>query len=451
MASSQQIGRQEKEYNATSLSVSPLTKNGVLYKKRKVLKTWKPRFFELDDDILKYYRITSDFKEGSKPNFKSPLPVESIYLPGCSIESHGQKILGDSSKHPDTLFLLTISHPSSTIVYKLGAMTKSEQGEWVSLLLHAASKVSPSLIFLSASKFSDTDSISTSETTLNRSQQSSTSIKDLGQVAPISSTPQDSSSVERFEPTSEAPRLEQDPKTSPIQQEDLTPQDVTAKIQEDLTLFSESMEDWMVQRIKGIFHLLLEMADSDDGWDLNFEKQGVRCYIKRDRIVSVKGQGDIPFPPQLVFQWIYRPDGMPSYDAMLEYVTRIQSYDCHNDHSLFNYKGIWPTAGRDISLMSHWRIHDDGRLVVASTSIPHPDIPEVSGVVRAEVHVAGWILEPINDGHSTRATYLVKTDLKGSLPKRIVDLASSQQPMLVAALRKFLEDRYNLGSLMWVL
>lgn len=40
------------------------------------------------------------------------------------------------------------------------------------------------------------------------------------------------------------------------------------------------------------------------------------------------------------------------------------------------------------------------RIEIASTSIEHPDIPEVKGTTRAALHLGGWILVRI-DAQST--------------------------------------------------
>lgn len=58
--------------------------------------------------------------------------------------------------------------------------------------------------------------------------------------------------------------------------------------------------------------------------------------------------------------------------------------------SLLSYaasKGVWPTSGRDFSVVLGTDTQADGCIVSAAASVVDPAVPEVSGKVRAEMKV----------------------------------------------------------------
>jgi len=52
--------------------------------------------------------------------------------------------------------------------------------------------------------------------------------------------------------------------------------------------------------------------------------------------------------------------------------------------------------------------------------------------------IAGFILKPVSGG--TQCTYMVQSDLKGSIPASIVSMVSSNQPMVLLNIKKHLES-----------
>ncbi len=93
--------------------------------------------------------------------------------------------------------------------------------------------------------------------------------------------------------------------------------------------------------------------------------------------------------------------------------------------------------------IAHWRLLNDGRVVVVAFSEKFDDIkPPCDGHVRAEALLGGFLFTPVAEG--TKIQYLVETDLKGSLPASVVNLAANSQPLLLATLKKIMgEDKKN--------
>ena len=96
-------------------------------------------------------------------------------------------------------------------------------------------------------------------------------------------------------------------------------------------------------------------------------------------------------------------------------------------------------------LYVHWRILDeqDGSIIIAVYSDDaHNPRPGGRGCVRAECLTAGWILRPVytqtpaptiqtQTQTHTHCTYFSMADLKGYIPKALVDIATDPQPLLI--------------------
>jgi len=81
---------------------------------------------------------------------------------------------------------------------------------------------------------------------------------------------------------------------------------------------------------------------------------------------------------------------------------------------------------------------EDGRIYSLGKSVVDPKYPEVKGKVRANLKMNGWFLEPLPDRNATKATYITEIELGGWIPGNVLKLVSSQLPLVVAAVRKYL-------------
>ncbi len=100
---------------------------------------------------------------------------------------------------------------------------------------------------------------------------------------------------------------------------------------------------------------------------------------------------------------------------------------------------MWPTQTRDMCLLVHWRMLEDGRLIVASFSEPNDQgCPVLAANIRADLVFGGYILTPKANG--VLCQYVVQSDLKGSIPGFVVDIVSQEQPLSVANIRKVLDE-----------
>ena len=91
-----------------------------------------------------------------------------------------------------------------------------------------------------------------------------------------------------------------------------------------------------------------------------------------------------------------------------------------------------------------FRAHDDveGGLKFVAFSFEDADCPEVSGLVRAELIIGGYLLIPVRDESgtivATEATYCISTDAKGNIPAWILTIKAKEQPQGLTKLNKLI-------------
>lgn len=122
--------------------------------------------------------------------------------------------------------------------------------------------------------------------------------------------------------------------------------------------------------------------------------------------------------------------------------------------------GLCQKLRRDFCLLLFCAELADGTCVVMSRSVEHRACPPQSGYTRADLLISGWLLRPSSDGSQTEATcasalqmcvaarshvagvccsYVVHTDLRGSVPSWMSNVIGAKQPLLIAKLRDFVE------------
>lgn len=100
------------------------------------------------------------------------------------------------------------------------------------------------------------------------------------------------------------------------------------------------------------------------------------------------------------------------------------------------FKGILPCSDRDFIIVEryHWT---DNKFYVISSSCNNP-FPEVKGVVRGEVIIAGYLAEKINE-KMLKVTYLSEVDLKGNILDSFKNFVSQSQGKVASRVNECLK------------
>lgn len=127
----------------------------------------------------------------------------------------------------------------------------------------------------------------------------------------------------------------------------------------------------------------------------------------------------------------------------------LKTYDERTTLRYLEYKGLAFVSGRDFCNVHHWRRTKNGTILAVAYAEERLDLcPTVSGLVRGELVIAGYVIEPIHgvgDGGAvrTKVTYVVKTDIKGSVPGWIMKIKSKEQPMQLLEMKNMLDEEAN--------
>ncbi|CAN0048837.1 unnamed protein product, partial [Ectocarpus fasciculatus] len=186
--------------------------------------------------------------------------------------------------------------------------------------------------------------------------------------------------------------------------------------------------------------LLLDASPRAEGWEPMFEKPGVVATKKAGSggAICVRGEATLPFTIAEIFDASSTAAARKALDSQLHTYTRLKWFSRHTGVEYLRFKPVWPTAPRDFCNLTHWRLLEDGTFITFGFSTPFPDLcPEESGMVRANLILAGYVMRPVVGG--TNIFIVVQTDLGGSLPASIANMAAQDQPMALVKLRKRLE------------
>ena len=120
----------------------------------------------------------------------------------------------------------------------------------------------------------------------------------------------------------------------------------------------------------------------------------------------------------------------------------------HAQATLMQYRGVMLVSPRDFVAASAWKVLEDGTLLVVAYSEPHAGMPEQKGVVRAQLHIGGWVVKPSGGVAGEAAggcdcTYLMLADLKGTVPDWLTKQVFSTQGAVVTKLKAALDKRFK--------
>lgn len=98
-------------------------------------------------------------------------------------------------------------------------------------------------------------------------------------------------------------------------------------------------------------------------------------------------------------------------------------------------------SNRDFCFVALKVYENDGSIIMPVISVEDPRVPATKGNVRARLINAGWILKPLEGGKS-QGTYIVTTNLAGSLPGFMQSIAAKGQTSVVKNFARAYAKRY---------
>jgi len=185
-----------------------------------------------------------------------------------------------------------------------------------------------------------------------------------------------------------------------------------------------------------------------DGWTLSTNhKSGLQIFRKKraSGLDIIKGVFRIPYPVEMIITEVRDVESVLKFDiATSKHCKKLETYGQGGGVQYTLFK----SPSRLISTRDVVFAYDccliKGKNIVLSpaVSVVFDSCPKNPGKVRAELHFGGWVFE-VNSPDSTKATYIIATDLKGSIPAWIVNQTSEDLGRTPLNVSKFMEEKYG--------
>jgi len=102
---------------------------------------------------------------------------------------------------------------------------------------------------------------------------------------------------------------------------------------------------------------------------------------------------------------------------------------------LGSFHAPWPISYRELLGVTRVQRLEDGSLVYIGTSCELDELPVTKGYVRSHLNYALLLAVPIDHGVKSKCTYVVSSDLNGSLPAMFVASSQTKQPLCSANIK----------------
>jgi uncharacterized protein YndB with AHSA1/START domain len=169
------------------------------------------------------------------------------------------------------------------------------------------------------------------------------------------------------------------------------------------------------------------------GYEKVGERDGVTVYRRPDHAIDLAAEGTIDAPPEVVRKVLTDYASHPKWVHGLAVSRVLDRHDSSLD--VYQRLDLPMLDDRDFTLHVTWADEGDRRVIRFTTTDKGPE-PQ-KGVVRVPIHEGSWLLEPVDGGQHTRATYQFRMELGGSLPMWMArGRASKDVPALFTAIRK---------------
>ena len=169
-------------------------------------------------------------------------------------------------------------------------------------------------------------------------------------------------------------------------------------------------------------------------WEDVHTSEFIHIYKRKEEhspVILIKAYTTLRnLPPEKVFRLIYDLEIRSEWDNVLSNMYIFDKINENIDHMYSLYKAPFGISNRDFCQRRTKSMGYKGTsFMIHFESVEHPDCPAIKSNIRAHTTISGYIIrpDPKNPG-STLMTILTQTDIKGLVPKFIVNTAAAKAP-----------------------
>ncbi|KAF8942697.1 hypothetical protein BGZ47_006210 [Haplosporangium gracile] len=203
----------------------------------------------------------------------------------------------------------------------------------------------------------------------------------------------------------------------------------------------------MEQSMQAIEHL--KVASRPNGWKkIDKHKSGCTIY-QSTTATTIPSHGEHKYPAfkgEHVIrghkaQDVFAIVGVRKlWDDWYDELSCVETYDDATTLMYMVMKGTLSSKTRDIAMVERTEIEKDGTIYFAACSVDSTKIPRMAGKHRAEIFLAGWIIQPLpSNPPITKVTYVIQTDLLNRLPKFIAKRSLAKRALVATVVETYLK------------
>lgn len=177
--------------------------------------------------------------------------------------------------------------------------------------------------------------------------------------------------------------------------------------------------------------LMLRDAGEDiDEWITGPSKKDVHVFyspVKDSEWYTIKSVIKVNATVDKAVEILSDPEQVPLFDEMTSHVEILERIGSETQVRLVSAKSVMFTKARDFCVATTVHRHSDGRVLIATRSVDHPDARNRDGYVRALSIISGYIVTPMEGG--CQVTVIAHMDLGGYIPGAVMRFLGLSAPM----------------------
>jgi hypothetical protein len=160
------------------------------------------------------------------------------------------------------------------------------------------------------------------------------------------------------------------------------------------------IEERIESAVAKMLHLTTQpFIDEGVVWVPTYRKNGLSvCRCRYGGMDCVRGEMVFPFSIQTILALISREEKRPQWDLLIEESPGVHWLSSQNCIEYLRYKAVWPASPRDFCNFIHWRLLPSGVFVKVAFSEESEIYPVRPGIVRANMKLAGFVMQPVPTG-----------------------------------------------------
>lgn len=173
---------------------------------------------------------------------------------------------------------------------------------------------------------------------------------------------------------------------------------------------------------------LVVSVNAENNWNLIKDKKGIQIYSRPNpgsQIKEFMGTTVMNVGIEVVLGLLRDPGDQPKWMDRCAEGRMVKKFN-EFEFIIYNVTDLpWPMSDRDVVIRQSTRVDKKGRVITKFSSTPDDAtwVPRSEETVRMMNLKGSWTLESL-DINITKVTYVIKTDIGGSIPKWMANYAS---------------------------